>query len=118
MRIASLACALCAVVGAALSGCESAPVREEVPPFYVPTSAIAQPRGLQQVATIRAEQVLPGSEAYFFYAPRQEPFSYGSTMLGGISAFTDYTFDAQPISTLNGSGYHYRYVVKQGFAAP
>ena len=108
--------------GGMLAACESAPKVVTAPPFYVPTAAIRQPlRGMagpRQVAYERAGDVLPGWEAEALYAPRGEPVAYGSTQMGGISAYTDYTYDAERISTPGNSGWRYRYVVRQGVSIP
>ncbi len=77
-----------------------------------------QPLHEPQIVYAHADHILPSSDADYYDFPRIHPFAYGSVELGGVSAYTDYTFDAQQISTPAGTGYHYRYVVRQGLSYP
>jgi hypothetical protein len=117
--------ALCLLLGglaSLLAGCETTEPVASVPPIYVPTAAIYQPatgvEPARQIAYARAGDVLPRPGEEDFYVPRSEPFAWGPTSLGGISAYTDYTFDSQQIGTPNNSGWHYRYVWRQGLSYP
>jgi hypothetical protein len=64
-----------------------------------------------------ADLLASADEADVFIG-RPEKFVYGSLPVFGISTFTTYTYDAQPIGNLNGTGYRYRWTFQEGVAAP
>ena len=49
---------------------------------------------------------------------RWEKAILGQVPLATYSAYTVYTYDAQPIGALGGVGYRYRYIVRQGLEIP
>jgi len=107
---------LFAAICSGLAGCASTP-REPIVTaehYYVPTAALihrpGSPINPANVLACGADEVVYG---------RDEKAIYGAVPVAGVSAFTIYTFDAQRISSDQGSsGYRYRWVVQQGISAP
>ncbi len=83
-------------------------------PIVAPSTAMVATRQ----KSLNAYQVLAGPENPDFFIGREEKFAYGAVFIGGSSAFTTYTYDAQSISTPAGFGYRYRWVVQDGVSAP
>src|SRR5690242_502584 len=96
-----------------VAGCSSQPqsttTTEDI--LYVPSSAIVN-SGRER---LMPNQILPAWEGDVLIA-RAEKTAYGSIPLAGISAFTLYSYDAQPtyIRHSGGTGYRYRWVWQQG----
>ena len=106
------------VLIAGLAGCaQPAPTVSGPPPLYVPFS-VGGTRHNQQVAMGTAVHLLalPGEEDIVF--GRFEKGYDGPLLLGGSSAYTEYTYDAYPIGLPNGTGYQYRYSYKSGVSLP
>ena len=113
-RFSCFAVIFAAMCGA-FAGCATQP-REVVlqgERYYVPTAALIQRPG----NTINAANVLACGDDDVIFG-RAEKSLDGAVPMGGISAFTIYTYDAQRISSDRGSsGYRYRWVVQQGISA-
>lgn len=87
-------------------------------PLLVPFAAQYQRAGDGGNSYVLASDVLPSSDALALYAPRFERVAYGPLQVGGVSAFREYTYDAQQISTPGNSGWRTRYVVREGVTFP
>jgi hypothetical protein len=119
MRIGTWAIAgLVGVVGmVGVPGCAQRPAAVRVqaePPLMAPSTAMV--RAPHQ--PLNPYAVLAGVDPPEFFVPRAERGVYGAYPIAGLSAFTTYTYDAQAISTPNGFGYRYRWVVQEGVSAP
>jgi hypothetical protein len=100
----------------ALVACSQTP-RQSNPEanFYAPSTMIIQTASADPAAPgINPYQVLASSDADYYFYPRAEKAVYGSTVLGESSAYTIYTYDQQPISSIWGPSYRYRWIVQTG----
>lgn len=53
-----------------------------------------------------------------FFVGRGEKYVSGPVELAAFSAYSTLQYDMQPIGTINGTGYRYRWVVQQGISVP
>lgn len=98
-------------------GCTQQEPASGPPPLYVPycVGATRQPR--QLAAGIPNHLLLMPAEEEIFIG-REERGYYGSYQLGGQSAYTEFTYDSQPIGGGGESAYKYRYVYKSAISVP
>lgn len=99
--------------GPQYSACAPSP-----PPYFVPTVAIVQNQRAPAYLPTLANNILPSSDG-FLEIPRGQREAWGNTPLFEYSAYSIYTFDAQPIGIRHhGYGYRYRYLSESGLFAP
>ena len=109
-----LGLALAVTACAALCGCAASEPVVRSEGYYVPTVGMIQRRG----EAIPAGNLLASGDADIVIG-RAEKYVEGPVQVGGISAYTTYTYDAQRLSDKQGSvGYRYRWVVQQGISVP
>ncbi|HVX87181.1 MAG TPA: hypothetical protein VH253_20520 [Phycisphaerae bacterium] len=84
------------------------------PPFYVPATALARTPAARPINPFA---VLADADEDLFF-PRPEKVVYGPETLYQASAFTIFDYDAQNISSPDGVGFRYRWVVRQGVTLP
>lgn len=82
--------------------------QQSAPPLLVPSSGSLQPTPV--ALTLASEE-----DADMLF-PRGERFAIGPQYLYEATAYTDYTFDEQNISTPHSSGYKYRWIVTSGLS--
>lgn len=104
--MAKTLCALLLGSISLLAGCATA--RTAPPPLLVPSAVL---RG----SDVPADYLLPTGSLAEANIPRGERTAWAPAM-AEASAYTIYTFDAEPIGLYD--GYRYRYVVRQGFTLP
>jgi hypothetical protein len=108
-------CAI-AIALACLTGC-SQEQPETAPPLYVPFS-VGTTRHPNQLASGNAVQVLPLPVEEYMLVGRSERGFYGAYEVAGLSAYTEFTSDSQPIGVRPGLGYRYNYVYKNVLTVP
>jgi hypothetical protein len=106
-------------VAVILGGCAepARPTTEAESPLYVPFAVGTGQRPAQYAAGNPAHLMpIPGEE--FLEIGRYDRGYYGSIMLDSISAYTEYTSDAQRIGLPNEASYRYHYSYKSGVSVP
>ncbi|HVS72139.1 MAG TPA: hypothetical protein VHQ47_12865 [Phycisphaerae bacterium] len=93
---------------------QHAPAAPPAPPFYVPATALARTADSRPINPFA---VLADADEDLFF-PRPEKVVYGPETLYQTSAFTIFDYDAQNISSPYGTGFRYRWVVRQGVQFP
>jgi len=119
MRLLSFSVVLVAAV--MMGACAQTPATQPAiakvaaPAFFVPSAAIVH----NQTERVHPDQVLPGSDADYFFE-RYEKVAYGNSAIAEASSYTIYTYDSQPIYIphTGGSGYRYRWTVQEGATVP
>lgn len=100
------------VVG--LGGCAAPPAQVERPAFMVPYAAVTNPREEPALAY----HVLPANGFELDHYPRGEKTIYLPSLIFGYSAYSEYTYDQQPIGSPYGPSWRYRRVSRVGVTAP
>ena len=108
MRIGSAL--ILVVLAGSLAACATSPVATGPGPMYVPT-------GVQTGSDASARFILPTDSVAEAAIPRGERSALAPD-IGYSEAFSDYTYDIQPIGIRNGYGYRYRSVIRTGGSLP
>lgn len=129
IRVIQGSAALAMLAAAFLAGCQQAPPTQPVAgPIFAPFTAVtvATPTPAQRAAGV-AVRPNPAAQDQFVMDQlataygRSEPSVLSSQPIYRISAYSEYTVDAQPIGPAlggPGGGYRYRYVSRGAVSFP
>jgi hypothetical protein len=107
-----------AAIQTALAGCATSRPTPQ-PSFAVPWSGVyvrtAQSGAFSPASLFDPQVLLADGDVPI---SRAEKFVIGPLPLASVSAYSTYTYEAQPIGLPQGTGFRYRWVVQSGVSVP